>query len=70
MAYISLKFYKHVHNIHLEGTVSQILYLRLSFDFMLKKREELVDFFKHNFLHLTKQKLKPKSKILVLSMSV
>ena len=65
MAYISLKFYKHVHNIHLEGTVSQILYLRLSFDFMLKKTGRF-----SNFLHLTKQKLKPKSKILVLSMSV
>ena len=36
MAYISLRLYKHVHNIHLEGTVSQIFYLWLSFDFMLK----------------------------------
>ena len=64
MAYISLKFYKHVHNIHLEGTVSQtFFYLGLTFDFMLKKWEDLVDFFKHNFLHLIKQKLKPKSKI-------
>ena len=36
MAYIFLKFYKHVHNIHLEGTVSQIFYLGLSFDFMKK----------------------------------
>ena len=35
-AYISLKFYKHVHNIHLEGTVYQIFYLGPSFDFMLK----------------------------------
>ena len=26
----------HVHNIHLEGTVSQIFYLWLSFDFRLK----------------------------------
>ena len=37
MAHISLKFYKHVYTIHLEGTVSQILYLGLSFDVMLKK---------------------------------
>ena len=36
MAYILLKFYKHVHNIHLEGTVSQMFYLGPSFDFMTK----------------------------------
>ena len=36
MAYISLELYKHVHNIHLEGTLSQIFYLELSFDFILK----------------------------------
>ena len=41
----------------------RFFYLGLSSDFMLKKREDLVDFFKHNFLHLIKQKLKPKSKI-------
>ena len=35
MSYIFLKFYKHVHNIHVEGTVCPIFYLRLSFDFML-----------------------------------
>ena len=45
MAYISLKFYKHVHNIHLEGTMSQIFYLGLTFDFMLKKTGRFSRFF-------------------------
>ena len=34
--------YRHVHNIHLEGT---IFHLGLSFKCMLKKREDLADFF-------------------------
>ena len=63
MAYIISKLYKHVHDIHLEGKASQIFYLWLSLDFMIKKREDLVDFFKHDFLHFIKQKLRPKSKI-------
>ena len=37
MAYIFLKFYKHADNIHMEGTVSQIFDLGLSFNFMQKK---------------------------------
>ena len=36
MAHIFLEFYKHVENIHMEGTVSQICYLALSFNFMQK----------------------------------
>ena len=39
VAYISLKFSKHVHNIHLEGILSQISYLGLSYDFMLKNEK-------------------------------
>ena len=38
--------------------VSQIFYLGLSFNFMQKKRVDLVDLFRHNFLHLIKQKLR------------
>ena len=63
MAYIYFEFYMHVNNIHMERTVSQIFHLGLSFNFTLKKGEDLADFFKHNFLHLIKQKLGPKSKI-------
>ena len=33
-----LKFWSHVPNIHVEGTVSQISDLGFSFHFMLKKR--------------------------------
>ena len=36
MAYIFLKCYKHVDNIHIEGSVSHIYYLWLSFNFMKK----------------------------------
>ena len=52
------QLYKHVYNIPLEGTMSQILYLMLSFDFMLKNGKIFVDFIKHNFLHLIKQRLR------------
>ena len=34
--WILLILYRHVHNIHMEGTVSQIFYLGLSFIFILK----------------------------------
>ena len=45
MACIFLKFYKHVCNIHLEGTVSQIFfYLGLSLDFMIKNGKILYIF--------------------------
>ena len=56
MAHISLKFYKHVHNIHLEGTVSQIFfYLGLTFDVLLKKTGRFSGFFQTNFLNLIKK---------------
>ena len=40
--------------------MSQIFDLGLSFNFMQKKQVDLVDFFKQYFLHLIKQKLRPK----------
>ena len=42
-----LKLYKHADNIHLEGTVFQILYLGLGFDFMLKNGNINGVFLKH-----------------------
>ena len=42
--------------------MSQIVDLGLTFDFMQKKRVDIVIFFKQNFLHLIYQKLRPKSK--------
>ena len=39
-----LKFYTHVDNILMEGTVSQIFYLGLSFDFMTKNGKLFVIF--------------------------
>ena len=36
ITWILLILYRHVHNIHMEGTVSQIFYLGLSFIFILK----------------------------------
>ena len=48
------------HKILLEGSVSQIFDLGLSFYFMLKKRVTFGHFLKLFFLDCIKQKLKPK----------
>ena len=44
IAFIILKVYQHVHNIHLEETVSQFLYTGLSFLFMLKNGKIFIIF--------------------------
>ena len=44
MTLILMKLYKHVDNIHHQGTVSQMFYYGLSFDFILKKGKLFVIF--------------------------
>ena len=44
MAFIILKVYQHVYNIHLEGTVSHNFEIGLSFFFMSKNGKILVIF--------------------------
>ena len=53
-------FLTDVQNIHMEGTVSQIFDLGLSFYLIPKKRVTFVQFLKLNFLDFIKQKLRPK----------
>ena len=48
-----------VKNIHMEDTVSQIFYLGLSFDFIVKTCN-FFHFLKLYFLDFIKQKLRPK----------
>ena len=45
MALIILKVYQHVHNVHLEGTVSQNFKIGFSFSFMLKNEKIFFNFF-------------------------
>ena len=47
MAFIILKVYQHVYNIHLEGTLSQNLKIGLSLLFMSKNGKNLLFF--HNY---------------------
>ena len=54
MAFIILKLFQHVYNIHLEGTVSQHFKIGLSFIFIAKKREDLYYFFIIIFLDFIK----------------
>ena len=57
MAFIILKVYQHVYNIHLEGTVSQNFEIGLSF-FLCKKTGRFLLFF-HNYFfrfHLKKSR--------------
>ena len=61
---ILFKLNKSVNNINREGTVSQILYLGLSFNFMLKNGKIYLlffslTFFSLNFLDLINQKVRP-----------
>ena len=55
-----IKFSTEINNIHMQGTMSQIFYLGLSFFFYIKKRVTFSDFFKHHFLHYIKKELGPK----------
>ena len=59
MPLINLKLYKLIDINQMEGTMSQIFYLALGYNFISKKREDFGVFLKLNFLHLIKQKLFP-----------
>ena len=56
----TIKFSTGVDKNHMQGTVSQILYLGLGFYFMAKKRVTFCYFLKHYFQDYIKQKLGPK----------
>ena len=46
-----LKLSMHVYNIHVEGNVSQIFYLRFTFCFMSKNGQLFIYFFEYFFLY-------------------
>ena len=54
MAFIILKLYQHVYNIHLEGTVSQNYKIGLGFIFIAKNGEDFYYFFIIIFLDFIK----------------
>ena len=58
-----LKLWMHVPNIHVEGTVSQIFVLGLSFCFMSKNGQLYNYLFEYFFQNFIKNKLGPISKI-------
>ena len=60
ICFSGMKFCIVGHKVLLEGTVSQIFDLGLSFYFMLKKRVTFGHFLKLCFLDCIKQKLRPK----------
>ena len=58
VAFIILNVYRHVYNIHLEGTMSHNFEIGLSFIFV-KKREDFYYFFIIIFLYFIKLNLGP-----------
>ena len=63
MAFIILKVYHHVLNIHVKGTMSQNFKMGPGFLFYVKKREDFYYFFIIIFLDFIKRKLGPISNI-------
>ena len=61
--YKSITFSGHVQKVKMQGSVSQIFYLRPSSNSMAKKREDFGYFFTNDFLYLIKFKLRYKYKI-------